>query len=186
MNKQDERLEFLGDKVLGLTMTEWLFELFPSASEADLARRYHHLVSREVLAQVAMNGMLRPARDKLEQQTPRLLANMVEVEIAREYREHGLAAAAKMVKALWRSQWRKSTATAPVDAKTRLQEAAQAMTATVRPQYAITNVEGPEHAPTFEVVVSVGSYRAKGYGPSIKAAEQKAAEALLPHITKTR
>jgi ribonuclease III len=182
----NERLEFLGDRVLGLMTAERLIAADPLASEGDLAPRLNALVSRATCARVARRMNLGPAlrlsgaetkaggRDK-----DSILAGACEAVIAALYEDGGLEAARRVFLAFWAEEFDAIQAPRPKDSKTRLQEWAQSKGRPL-PVYRVTDRKGPEHAPIFTVAAVVEGFAgAEASGPSRQAAEKAAAQALL-------
>lgn len=180
-----ERLEFLGDRVLGLVISEMLLDMFPEAAEGELAPRFNALVRRETVAKVARGFGIGPyLRLGIgEEQTggrnkSAILADVGEAIIAAIYRDGGLKAAADFIAREWTSVLQDQTAP-PRDAKTALQEWSQGKGLGL-PEYKVTGRMGPDHAPRFTIEVSVpGLAPSKGTGSSKREAEQTAASALL-------
>ena len=185
--RDNERQEFLGDRVLGLLVAEHLLLSDPDASEGDIAPRLNALVSREACASVARRLELGPAlrlsagetrtggRDKTS-----ILAGAVEALIAAVYEDGGLEAARAVFARVWPPEFdRLAVAARPKDSKTELQEWALARGRPL-PAYRVAGREGPEHRPVFTVTVAVqGVEPASGQGGSRQAAEKAAARALL-------
>ena len=179
-----DRLEFLGDRVLGLVIADHLLRTYPQADAGKLATRYNALVRRETLAVVAeeidLGLHIRFARGELNSggsAKPALLANACEAVIAALYIDGGLEVAARFIHEYWDKHAEELT-TAPKDAKTSLQELAHARHAPA-PVYRETERSGPPHAPMFSIEVEVGNLgTTTGKGSSKRAAEQLAAEAL--------
>jgi ribonuclease-3 len=182
----NERLEFLGDRVLGLLTAERLIALDPAASEGDLAPRLNALVNRKTCARVARAIALGPAlrlsgaetrtggRDK-----DSILANACEALIAALYQDAGLDHTRRIFLDIWSAEFQDLSAPRPKDPKTLLQEWAQGRGRPV-PVYAVVQRDGPEHAPLFTVEVTVeGHGSAQGQGSSRQAAEKSAAQALI-------
>jgi len=158
-----ERLEFLGDRVLGLVVAEMLYNRFPGENEGALARRHAALVRRESLARIAQQINLGPA----------LSLSRSEEETGGRNNMGTLADACEAV-----------MAAPPKDAKTALQEWAQAR-ALGLPVYSTLAVEGPPHNPDFLIGVEIdGTAKASGRGPSKRTAEQAAATNLLEQLNK--
>ena len=180
-----QRLEFLGDRVLGLIVAELLFEQFPNEAEGPMARRFAALVSGETLAQVAgaleLGAYLRLAKSERTAggaANPANLANLCEALIGALYLDGGLAAARAFVRREWETMLA-APGEPPRDAKTALQELSQAAVRGL-PAYRTVETFGPAHAPEFEVEVEVeGMGTARGRGSSKRVAEQVAAAALL-------
>ena len=184
----NERLEFLGDRVLGLIVAEALCRLFPDAPEGTLAPRLNALVRRETLADVAveidLGRYLHLGRSEATSGGRRkiaILADAMEAVIAALYLDAGLDRTRHRVEALWGDRL-VAVGKTPVDAKTRLQEWAQAR-GMEPPRYAMVGRSGPDHAPMFEVQVALNSgAEATGQAGSKKQAEQQAAERLIRKV----
>ncbi len=183
-----ERLEFLGDRVLGLVVAEMLLEQFPNESEGDIAKRHAAVVQRDALARVArtidLGRHLRLSKsedDSGGRDNPALLADALEAVIAALYRDGGLAPAAAFV----RREFQKlieGASQPPRDPKTALQEWAQGRGKPL-PKYRTLAEEGPAHQPRFVVEVRVADVTpATGEGTSKRAAERRAAAALLERV----
>ncbi|WP_018634059.1 ribonuclease III [Neomegalonema perideroedes] len=181
----NQRLEFLGDRVLGLVVAEELSRLYPEESESLLAPRLNQLVRREACAECAvrldLGEHLRMARSEVMTGGKRkltLLADSMEAVIAAVYLARGLLAARDFVLDLWAPLFAAQDAP-PQDSKTRLQEWAQAR-ALPPPSYDLVARDGPDHAPHFTISARLSDGRsASGRGASKRAAEQVAASALL-------
>lgn len=184
--KEDyERLEFLGDRVLGLVASQMLFEQFPQSTEGGLAKRLNALVSRATCAEVAAELEIAPfiimgSSEKLGggKRKSAILANVCEAIIAAIYLDGGLKAVFGFFKAHWGGRLATLT-TAPLDPKTALQEWAQGQRLAL-PKYRTVERTGPDHRPHFVVEVAVDGYAPQeGEGLSKKAAEHEAAEQFL-------
>jgi ribonuclease-3 len=183
----NERLEFIGDRVLGLIMAEWLAERFPREQEGELGRRLAYLVSQPVLAVVAGNTGLAEALSVAPgeakagvKQRATVLADALEATLGALYLDGGLEAARDFVRRAWHDTMTHQ-AEPPKDPKTGLQEWAQKRGFDL-PSYAVTAQSGPPHAPAFTVTVTVGKLSGSGTGSSKRAAEQLAAETLLAKV----
>lgn len=180
-----ERLEFLGDRVLGLIIAEILFTAYPDADEGDLSLRFNQLVDAKTCSYVAIEaGLPRLIRAGLDLGNPsashlvNVRADVVESLIAAIYLDGGMEQARTFVTRFW-SERISDTANARRDAKTELQEWAHRDSATA-PIYKIVKREGPDHDPSFDVSVSVADYPAEtGNGRSKRFAEQDAATRFL-------
>lgn len=180
-----ERLEFLGDRVLGLVVAAYLLDTFKEADAGRLARRYNSLVRGETLSAVAdeigLGAHLRLARSERDSggaKKPAILANACEAVIGALYLDGGLDVAAGFIHRHWDAR-ADQLIRAPMDAKTRLQERAQKDGHPV-PEYRLVRQEGEAHEPRFTVeVLAAGIGSGTGEGGSKRAAEQAAAEALL-------
>nr|WP_319249017.1 ribonuclease III [uncultured Celeribacter sp.] len=184
----NQRLEFLGDRVLGLVMAEALFEVDKKASEGQLAPRFNALVRKETCADVAreidLGAVLKLGRSEMMSGGRRkeaLLADAMEAVIAAVYRDGGFDVAKALVRRLWSDRIDTVDADAR-DPKTALQEWAQAR-GQKPPKYAEVARKGPDHAPVFTIEVSLDSGQAKRAEASSKRqAEQSAAKALLSQL----
>lgn len=187
-----ERLEFLGDRVLGLLVSEMLYQTFPEETEGALARRLAELARKETIARVALSLELgrhlvlsRGEEEGGGRNNPSLLADACEAVLGALYLDGGLAAAKAFVERHWRPLLA-ADARPPKDAKTALQEWAQGAGLPL-PSYRIRGSEGPPHDPVFEVEVMVeGHPPVTGSGRSRRAAEQAAAAALLDAVRRSR
>jgi ribonuclease-3 len=180
-----QRLEFLGDHVLGLVISDMLFRAFPKADEGELSRRLADLVRREACADVAraidLGTALRLGASEANaggRTRTAILADVCEALVGAVYLDGGYEAAEKLVERLWGERMR-----APVrplrDPKTILQEWAQAR-GLPTPTYREVERTGPHHDPQFRVAVALPNKEpAEGVGRSKRTAEQAAAAALL-------
>jgi ribonuclease-3 len=183
--RDNERLEFLGDRVLGLAIAELLSETYPTASEGDLARLYNRLVRGGTCADVARSLDLGPAlvlsdseagSGGREKET--ILADACEAVLGAVFLEAGYDKAREIVRAHWGAKL-DGAPTDAADAKSALQEWAQGKALDL-PKYAEIARSGPDHAPHFTAEVRIkGCKPARGEGASKRAAEQAAAAALL-------
>jgi len=184
----NQRLEFLGDRVLGLVMAEALLERDPSAEEGQLAPRFNALVRKEACADVAreidLGAVLKLGRSEMlsgGRRKQALLGDAMEAVIAAVYRDAGFEAAKQMVLRLWGRRIDKVKDDAR-DAKTALQEWAQAR-GLPPPAYVETARSGPDHAPKFTIEARLenGACESAQAG-SKRQAEQAAAKALLARV----
>ncbi|HVI99913.1 MAG TPA: ribonuclease III [Sphingomonas sp.] len=184
-----ERLEFLGDRVLGLVMAEWLFADFPAEPEGALSKRLNTLVTRAVCAEVAREIGVRPhlrlgkqARDDGAADSDNVLGDVVEALIGALYLEAGIEPARAFVRKAWGDRVR-THARAPQHPKSALQEWAAAHNRKV-PVYEIVDRSGPQHAPRFTVKVSINKLaEASATGNSKQEAETAAAATLLEQLS---
>jgi ribonuclease-3 len=180
-----QRLEFLGDHVLGLVISDMLYRAFPKADEGELSRRLADLVRKETCAEIARNIDLGAAirvgasennagaRTRLA-----ILADVCEALIGAVYLDGGYKAAEELVDRLWQERLR-ATGQPLRDPKTVLQEWAQAR-GLPTPAYREVARSGPDHNPEFRVAVQLPALApAEGQGRSKRAAEQAAAAAML-------
>ncbi len=180
-----QRLEFLGDHVLGLVISDLLFRTFPKANEGELSKRLADLVRKETCADIARAMDIGPAMrlGSSESQAggrrrETILADMCEALIGAVFIDGGYDKAAAVIEKFWSE--RLMTPGKPLrDAKTMLQEWAQAR-GLPTPDYKETSRTGPHHKPEFKVSVSLpGKPAAEGVGRSKREAEQAAAAAML-------
>ena len=176
----NERLEFIGDRVLGLSAA-LLYEMYPGEAEGDLARRHAFLVSTDALAQIAKeielekhlrHGHMTGGKIK------HILANAMEAILGAIFLDSGFESARNIIIELWRDMARAET-NAPKDAKTTLQEYVQKLDNGALPKYEYSEPVGASHNPTFTATVTALGKSATGTGASKKLAGIKAAEELL-------
>ena len=185
----NQRLEFLGDRVLGLVMAEALLAADPGAREGQLAPRFNALVRKETCAAVAreigLGEVLKLGRSEMltgGRRKEALLGDAMEAVIAAVYLDAGMDAARDVVLRLWGDRIDRVDDDAR-DPKTALQEWAQAR-GLRPPAYLDTGRSGPDHAPRFSVEARLEDGRAAtGDAPSKRAAQQAAATALLAQVT---
>lgn len=183
-----ERLEFLGDRILGFEIAALLYEQFPEDNEGKLARRLVNLVRQETLAKIAHNMGLPDfiLLSKGESKTggnykDSVLADCCESILAAVYLEGGLDAAHELIQRFWKPFIEKDMA-AEKDAKSKLQEYVQARGKRL-PEYNVIEESGAKHSPTFVIeVVCQGYPPMQGTGPSKRAATQDAAEKMLTYL----
>jgi ribonuclease-3 len=180
----NERMEFIGDRVLGLLIAEWLAERFPREQEGDLGRRLALLVSQPVLATVAeeigLGETLSVAPGEAKAGVRRratVLADALEAALGALYLDGGIERARAFVRCAWDGVMNRQDQP-PKDAKTALQEWVQARSLGL-PDYVVASRAGPPHAPEFVVTVSAGGFSGTGTAGSKRAAEQLAAQDLL-------
>lgn len=180
-----QRLEFLGDRILGLVIADMLFHRYSDEAEGRLSHRLNALVSGSTCAEIARQIDLprhihlgKQARDDGAQQSDNVLGDVMEAIIGALYIDHGIDAARTLVERLWGPLLETANG-APKHPKSELQEWCAANGRKV-PEYAVTKKEGPPHAMRFEITVTV-----KGFDPvtaganSKQAAETAAALAFL-------
>ena len=184
----NQRLEFLGDRVLGLVMAEALLEDDLGASEGKLAPRFNALVRKETCAEIAMSldlgKVLKLGRSEMMSGGRRkqaLLGDAMEAVIAAVYRDGGFSAAKDLILNLWNSHI-ETVADDARDAKTALQEWAQAR-GLRPPSYVVVDRSGPDHAPLFTISAQLenGAEQSATAG-SKRQAEQNAAQDLLARL----
>ena len=186
--KDNQRLEFLGDRVLGLVMVEALLEIDQTAPEGTLAPRFNALVRKETCAEVArqieLGGVLKIGRSEMlsgGRRKDALLGDGMEAVIAAIYKDGGFEIAKTIIIKLWGDRIKNVKVDAR-DAKTMLQEWAQARGQNP-PNYEVISRSGPDHAPDFLVKVILASGEtSEAMAGSKRQAEQMAAKALLQKI----
>ena len=184
-----ERLEFLGDRVLGVVIADWLYELFPGEPEGKLSKRLNVLVARSTCAEVARSLDLagrmklgKQARDDGAHDSGNVLGDMVESLIGALWLDGGLEPARAFIRRAWADRVRGDTA-APQHPKSALQEWAAAHDRRP-PVYELVSRSGPPHAPRFAVRVSIkGVGEAEAEGLAKQEAETEAAQALLDKLS---
>ncbi|MGH7442266.1 MAG: ribonuclease III [bacterium] len=182
----NERMEFLGDSVLGLVVARFLYESLPDLSEGQLARRKSQLVSTPTLAEWArgmeLGSYLRLGRGETlsgGSDKDSLLADGFEAWLGALYLDRGYRAAEALVLDQLKDQAAAGPGGRQADAKSRLQELSQKLYKRP-PLYRVVSASGPDHEKTFEVEVVVeGKVLARGNGKNKKEAEQKGAEEAL-------
>ncbi|MDP4299814.1 ribonuclease III [Leptothrix discophora] len=190
----NERLEFLGDAVLNLAVSDLLFDHFDDSPEGDLTRVRAHLVRQDMLHRIALSLGL-PQQLRLSEgeargggaQRPSILADAMEAIIGAVYRDAGYDAAQGLVRRLFEPLVIETATQAwAKDAKTQLQEWLQARRLNV-PDYRIEATRGRAHDQTFVVVCSVVEHgiEGRGEGRSRRAAEQEAARLVLDQLSRT-
>lgn len=180
-----QRLEFLGDRVLGICVAELLFSTYPAAEEGELSRRLADLVRKETCAEMALAWAIGPHLKLGDgeaasgaRKNKAILADAFESIVAAIFLDGGYLAAKRTLEAALGDRLRQ-TSRPPRDAKTALQEWAQGQ-GLPTPNYAEVGRSGPDHAPVFKVTAHVhGLADGVGEGRSKRIAEQVAAENFL-------
>ncbi len=183
----NERLEFIGDRVLGLLVAEWLAERFPDEQEGALGPRLAHLVSQPAIAAIAeqcgLPALLDVAAGEARagvRKRSTVLADAMEALIGGLYLDAGLDPARDFVRRAW-ADVMAGMAEPPKDPKTALQEFVLARGLAL-PRYELVSREGPPHEPVFVIAVAAGGGRAEGRAGSKRAAERLAAAGLLAQL----
>jgi ribonuclease-3 len=183
-----ERLEFLGDRVIGLVIARWLYERFPQEPEGKLSRRYNVLVARETCGEIgrelglpALIRLGKQARDDSANWSDNVVGDVVEALIGALLLDGGLEAAERFIRRAW-APYVESQERAPKHPKSALQELAAART-WAAPEYALEHRSGAHHAPRFTVRVAILNVgEASAEGSSKQEAETGAAKALLDQL----
>lgn len=187
--RSNERLEFLGDRVLGLVVAELLMERLPEEREGPLTHRLIALVNRDTLAEIGrslgITELLRvggaPGRAAADPGNPTLLGDAVEALVGAVYLDGGLPAARRVVERLWGTRLAPGAAP-PRHPKQLLQEKLAAR-GLPPPVYRLVARSGPDHAPCFRVAVAVeGLGETEGEGRSKRLAEERAAALMLDRL----
>jgi ribonuclease-3 len=187
----NEALEFLGDSILGLIVADYLFKAYPLATEGELSRMKHRLVSAPALAnasaRLGLGDFVRFGRGEEKSGGRRkraLLADVFEAVTGAIFLDGGLSDAAGFVERALREELRSADpiAAAAADPKTTFQEKLQASHETA-PQYTVVETVGPPHHRIFHVELGWDGGKVRGEGPTIKAAEAVAARAALEQMS---
>ena len=185
--KNNEKLEFLGDRVIGLVLSKKLFDLYPSKSEGVLDQRFAKLVNRKTCGSIAWSIGIQDyvvvgnSKKKINQKDEKILCDACEALIGAVYIDRGYNFVKEFVLGLWKKDINKSHITI-LDSKTRLQEHSLKVYKKL-PVYRILSSKGPKHSPTFKISVTVcGSKQFVGIGSSKRQAEQNGANNLLKGI----
>lgn len=175
-----ERLEFLGDRVLGLIIAEMLYNAFPDEKEGALAKRFVVLTCEETLAEIAhlwgLNKLIKTTNTELKENDS-ILSDVCEAVLGSLYLDQDLGTVKKLVIPTW-TPLMESNTQAPQDPKSACQEWAQAHFKTL-PSYTVLEQSGTESDPVFKIQVCVQKMTAIGFGRNKKSAQKDAAKNLL-------
>ncbi|WP_010297336.1 ribonuclease III [Candidatus Odyssella thessalonicensis] len=175
-----ERLEFLGDRVLGIIVAEMLYKAFPLEKEGDLAKRQAVLISRDVCQEIAyeieLHEDIKVVGTGLDGNSA-VLSDAMEALIGAMFLDQGLEVTRQHILPLWEKRLA-ITQAPPKDHKSLLQEWTQSRGLGI-PAYELVNQTGPAHAPEFEILLKVDDHSVKARGKSRKLAEQEAAKQML-------
>jgi ribonuclease-3 len=183
-----ERLEFLGDRVLGLVIARWLYERFPGEPEGELSPRFNSLVARETCAEIgrelglpAVIRLGKQAREDGANWSDNVVGDVVEALVGAIFLEAGFDAADALIRRLW-TPLVEGQRSAPKHPKSALQELTAAK-ALPNPGYELVSRSGAHHQPSFVVRVTIPRLgEAEGQGTSKQEAETAAAQALLDKL----
>lgn len=182
--KNNEKLEFLGDRVLGLILSEKLLEIYPDEKEGAIDKKFSNLVNKKTCLLIAKKINLKKyivrgdSSKKLRRSDDKILGDGLEALIGSIYLDQGLEIAKKFILVYWKDFIKKSFVT-EVDAKTKLQEYSLKKYK-ILPVYKIFKQTGPQHSPIFKVEVHIkNSKKYYASGTSKKNAQQNAANKLL-------
>ena len=184
--RHNERLEFLGDRVLNLLVAERLMDQFPGEREGELTKRMHGLINRDACAETArrlgLGAALRLAGGETKQggrDNPTILGDAMEALLAAVYLDGGLERTREVFAAIWEPQFEAVELTGAPNPKSELQEWAAARKLP-HPRYEVADRSGPAHAPTFTVELRIGELEpARAQGRSRQEAEKAAARIML-------
>ena len=188
-NNNYEKLEFLGDRVLGLIISKTLLEIFPDDSEGSLDKKLASLVNRKKCTEISkklnlenfiLTGNAKSKKNKIED---KIISDTCEALIGAIYLDQGLSSVEKFILKFWKSSFNLSLKD-QVDAKTKLQEYSLKKYKSL-PKYKLLSSSGPHHKPVFKISVSIEdskTFNATGF--SKKDAEQKAAAKILKETIK--
>ena len=183
-NNNNEKLEFLGDRVLGLVISQKLLEKYPEEKEGIIDKKFANLVNKKTCAQIAKKINLKKyillgsSHKKLERSTDKISGDCLEAIVGAMYLDNGLKSSEKFILSFWEEYLLKSTVT-QIDSKTKLQEFSL-KTFKELPKYIFFKKTGPQHRPVFKTQVQIpNSKKVIGAGSSKKNAQQNAAFKLL-------
>jgi len=183
-DKNNEKLEFLGDRVLGLVLAKTLLEIYPDEKEGIIDKKYANLVNRKTCALIAQKMNLKKyltlgdSYNSLKRSDEKILSDGLEALIGAIFLDKGLMVSEKFILKYWADFLKKSIIT-EIDSKTKLQEFSLKKFK-ILPVYKFFKQSGPEHNPVFKVEVKItNSKKYKGLGNSKKKAQQDAAKNLL-------
>tara|TARA_B110000014_G_scaffold160303_1_gene112930 strand:- start:441 stop:1109 length:669 start_codon:yes stop_codon:yes gene_type:complete len=186
-NINNEKLEFLGDRVIGLVLSKKLLDLYPNEKEGVLDKRFAKLVNRETCCKIALSINLNKyiklgdKKKKIGSLDVKILSDTCEALIGAIFIDSGFSYVNKFVLNVWRLELEKSDITV-LDNKTKLQEYALKLFKKL-PVYKLVSFTGPKHNPLFKISVSIqGSKIFYGEGNSKQAAQQKSAANLLKSL----
>ena len=181
--KNNEKLEFLGDRVLGLVLSKKLFDLYPKENEGVLDKRFANLVKQKTCCEVAWSLGLQSYivvgnKKKITKNDEKILSDCCEAIVGAIYIDQGFDFAKKFLLGSWKNKIDKSDITI-LDPKTKLQEHSLKKFKKL-PFYRLVNSSGPRHSPIYKISVSmVGTKKFYGFGNSKQEAEQDGAKKLL-------
>ena len=183
----NEKLEFLGDRVLGFVIAKKLLELYPDEKEGILDKKLASLVNKNKCSEVCeflqLNKIIKTNNFSKKNNIieNKIISDTCEALIGAIYLDQGIKVAEKIVLNLWSDELKNSVVT-KIDAKTRLQEYSLKKFKTL-PVYKLIDAKGPHHKPTFKIQVKIKKCKPEyGFGSSKKIAEQDAANILIKKI----
>ena len=180
----NEKLEFLGDRVIGLVLSKKLFDLYPNENEGVLDKRFANLVNRKICCEIGWSISIHKyiiigdSKKKIKKTDEKIISDCCEALIASIYIDQGFNFVRDFILKVWKKNINRSTVTI-LDSKTKLQEHSLKHYKKL-PFYRLVNTEGPKHNPTYKISVSItGSKPFVGVGNSKQQAEQDGATKLL-------
>jgi len=183
----NEKLEFLGDRVIGLVLSRKLFDIYPNETEGSLDKRFSKLVNKKTCASIAWSIdikdfiMMGNTKKKIIRSDEKILSDTCEAIIGAIYIDRGYNYVKEFVLRLWEKDIKKSHVTV-LDPKTQLQEYSLKLYKKL-PVYRLLNSRGPKHNPIFKISVIIhGSKQFIGIGNSKQQAQQNAANNLLKNM----
>jgi len=183
----NEKLEFLGDRVLGLIISKKLIEIYPNESEGIIDKKFSNLVNKKICSNIGKKINIRkfiflgPSHKFLERSADRIISDCLEAIIGAIYLDGGIKSAEKFVLNFWKNYLDNSVLPL-IDAKTQLQEHSLKVFK-VLPKYTFYKKTGPQHKPVFKTDVQIpNSKKVIGTGSSKKNAQQNAASKLLQSL----
>jgi len=183
----NEKLEFLGDRVIGLALSKKLFDLYPNETEGILDKRFASLVNRRTCCDVALSMNLQNhiitgnIKKKITKNDEKILSDSCEAIIGAIYIDRGFEIVKNYIIKIWKKHIDRSTVTI-LDPKTKLQEYSLKKYKKL-PHYRVVNSTGPKHNPTYKIIVTIiGSKEYVGIGNSKQLAQLDAAGKLLKGI----
>ena len=183
----NEKLEFLGDRVLGLVLSKKLFDLYPKESEGILDKKFSSLVNRKICCDIGWSIGLQnyiiigDKQKKINRKDEKIISDCCEALIGAIYIDQGFSYVNDFILRIWKKDINKSAITI-LDSKTRLQEHSLKHYKRL-PIYRLVSAEGPRHNPIYKISVSIiGSKKFVGLGNSKQQAEQDGAAKLLKYI----
>ena len=186
-NNNNEKLEFLGDRVIGLVISKKLLSLYPDEKEGVIDKKFATLVNKKTCAKISFQLNLKKyiktgnSYKDLKASDEKILSDACEALIGALYLDQGLQVTEKFILRAWSSFIKRSNIT-EIDSKTKLQEYSLKKYKKL-PNYMITKKTGPNHNPIFKALVNIPeSKKFSGYGKSKKIAEQNAAKQLIEDL----
>jgi len=183
----NEKLEFLGDRVIGLVLSKKLFDLYPNENEGVLDKRFSILVNRKMCCEIGWSIGIQNyiitgnQKKKITKSDEKIISDSCEALIGAIFIDQGFNHVKDFILKIWKKNIDKSTVTI-LDSKTRLQEYSLKIFKKL-PTYKLVSNEGPRHKPIFKISVSiVGSKQYYGKGSSKQIAEQDGAAKLINHL----